>query len=172
MFPHLCFQRCDPLHLFLGDLVTWLSSETCSEYMYGPRWERFRITRKDDVPFRPLRTPFSSLVLFFTLAHFEICLAVVACIPRFEAGVGITADFPVHGLRARNLGASHSAKGFSLRVAFALVDCHLNCWRVETTTSFNFKVLSVFHLSHFVPCSCSSIFNLSCHRTQNPRCRE
>jgi len=37
----------------------------------------------------------SSLALVFTLAHSETCLAVLALIPRFEASVGITADFLV-----------------------------------------------------------------------------
>jgi len=80
VFTHLCFQRCDPP---IRSWVSWLSPDTFSEYIHGPRWDNVRNTRKDDVPSRPLRTPFSSLALGFTSAHSETCLAVLALIPRF-----------------------------------------------------------------------------------------
>jgi len=144
--------------------VIWLSTDTFSEswYIHGPRWNGHGVwnTGKDDVPSRPRRTPFSSLTLVFTLVHSETCLAVLALIPRFEASVGITADFPRYsGLRARFLGSSHSSKDSSLRVSSAPVVCHLNCSRAETTTSFNFKALSAFHSSHSSSCSSSSTLN-------------
>ena len=141
--------------------VTWLSPDTFSEYVHGPCWDGVRNTGKDDAPSRPLCTPFSILALVFKSAHSETCLAVLALIPCFEAGVGITADFSQYsGLRARFFGLSHSAKGVSLRVASASVVCHLNCWRAETTTSSNFKVLSAFQSSHSSSFSCSSTLNL------------
>ena len=62
-----------------------------------------------------------------------------------QGSVGVTA--------ARFLGSSHSSEDFCLRVSSAPVVCHVNCSRTETTTSFNFKVLSVFHPSYSSSCS-------------------
>ena len=76
-------------------LVTWLSEDTFSEYLNGPRWDDVRNTGKDDVACQTLRTPFWILSLYFTSAHSETFLVVVALIPRFEGSVGFTTDFPV-----------------------------------------------------------------------------
>jgi len=92
MFPHLCFQRCGLPHL---SWVTWLSPDTFSEYLNGPRWDDVRNTGKDDVPSQPLRTPFLILSLYFTSAHSETFRVVVALVPCFEGSVGVTAEFPV-----------------------------------------------------------------------------
>ena len=75
--------------------ISWLSPDAFSEYIYGLPWDGVQNTGKDDMPSRPLRTPFSSLAVVFTPVHSETCLTVLALMPRFEAGVGIPASYPL-----------------------------------------------------------------------------
>ena len=155
MFPTSIFRGRTP-----PSWVTWLSPDTFSEYIHGPRWDGVWNTGKDNVPSRPLRTPFSSLALVLTSAHSGTCFAVLVLILRFQGSVSVTAESLYSGLRARFLCSSHSSKDFCLRVSSALVVCHLNCSRAESTNSFNFKVLSAFHSSHSSSCSSPSTLNL------------
>jgi len=110
--------------------VTWLSPDTFSEYIHGPRWDGFRNSSKDDVQSRPLRTPFSSrgLALDFTSAHSEIFLALMVLILlSFEGSVGVTADFRCSRERCSRAGweflhATHSGSKWTLEdnITFAL----------------------------------------------------
>ena len=100
--------------------MTWLSPDTFSGYLNGPRWYDVRYTGKDDVPSQPLCTPFSILALHFTLAHSETFRAVVARIPRFEGSVGVTADFSVQWPESQIPRFESRFKGFGFEGVICL----------------------------------------------------
>ena len=95
-----------------GSWVTWLSRDTFSEDIHGPRCDCVRNTGKDDVMSLPLRTPFSNLALVFTSAQSQTCLAVLALIHRFEADAGVTADFPVQWPESESPRGEPLCEGF------------------------------------------------------------
>jgi len=148
MFPQLCFQNCGPSSLVFGDIA--LDHHTLSQNKYTAHIGT--VLRMSANPGQPVvSTPSHTLFKLGTNFH-------IGAPRRFEDEVGITTDFRVHWSESERPRGSHSAKGLSLRVAAAAVDCHLNCWRAAATTFFKFKVHSTFPSSHSTSCSsCSSL---------------
>jgi len=92
MFAHLCFQRCDPPHLLLGDMALTRHFLTIYARLTLGRCLEYRQGR------RAVSTPAHALFkldISFSLVHSETCFVLVVLIPRFEGSVGVTADFPV-----------------------------------------------------------------------------
>ena len=154
----VCFQ----ISVFRGVTLGWHGShQTLYQNIYTAHLGTvFGIPASTTCRLDPCARPFQA---WQQLSHRRTPKHALLCWPSCRVLKPVWASLLISqysGLRARVLGASHSAKGFSSRVASAPVDCHLNCWRAETTTSFNFKVFSALHSLHSVSCSCSSTLNL------------
>jgi len=113
----------------------------------------------------PERAPVSSVelfvVLFFVTVHSKYLLAYISLILRFEAGVCITADFPINWPQCHRPGTKPFFEWFVFEGIYLPRRLPLETLRAEATTIFNFVVLSKFHSAHTFPLSSGAMVKVN-----------